>query len=55
MEAMAADLHRVGIRCEVTRTKVPRVRAPKVHLRLPVPRDVRERLVILEDDFAEAF
>ncbi|MFJ6082627.1 recombinase family protein [Streptomyces sp. NPDC092369] len=54
MEAMAADLYRVGIRCEVTRTKVPKVRAPKVHLRLLIPKDVRERLVIREDDFAEA-
>ncbi|TFV32065.1 recombinase family protein [Streptomyces sp. T1317-0309] len=55
MEAMAADLYRVGIRCEVTRKKVPKVRAPKVHLRLLIPKDVRERLVIREDDFAEAF
>ncbi|MBY8343118.1 recombinase family protein [Streptomyces spinosirectus] len=54
MEAMAADLYRVGIRCEVTRTKVPKVRAPKVHLRLLIPKDVRERLVIREDDFADA-
>lgn len=54
MEAMAADLYRVGIRCEVTRTKVPKVRAPNVHLRLLIPRDVRERLVIREDDFADA-
>ncbi len=54
MEAMAADLYRVGIRCEVTRTKVPKVRAPKVHLRLLIPKDVRERLVIREDDFAQA-
>lgn len=55
MEAMSADLYRVGIRCEVTRTKVPKVRAPKVHLRLLIPKDVRERLVIREDDFAQAF
>lgn len=55
MEAMSADLYRVGIRCEVTRTKVPGVRAPKVHLRLLIPKDVRERLVIREDDFAQAF
>ncbi|GHB23474.1 hypothetical protein GCM10010306_015570 [Streptomyces umbrinus] len=54
MKAMAADLYRVGIRCEVTRTKVPKVRAPKVHPRLLIPKDVRERLVIREDDFAEA-
>lgn len=49
MEAMTADLYRVGIRCEVTRTRMP-----KVHLRLLIPKDVGERLVIREDDFAEA-
>lgn len=52
MEAMAEDLRRVGITCEVTRTKVKGVRAPSVHLRLKIPRDVRERLVIKSDDFA---
>lgn len=52
MEAMAVDLRRVGITCEVTRTKVKGVRAPAVHLRLKIPRDVRERLVIKADDFA---
>ncbi|WP_129312063.1 recombinase family protein [Streptomyces sp. L2] len=52
MEAMSADLHRVGIRCEVTRAKVPKIRAPEVYLRLLIPKDVRERLVIREDDFA---
>ncbi|WFB09609.1 recombinase family protein [Streptomyces sp. LX-29] len=55
MDAMAADLLRVGIKCEVTRTKIPKVRAPKVHLKLIIPKDVRERLVIKEDDFAERF
>ena len=54
IDAMAADLFRVGIRCEVTRTKVPKQRAPEVHLRLLIPKDVRERLVIKEDDFAGA-
>ncbi|MEU7007384.1 recombinase family protein [Streptomyces sp. NPDC046332] len=52
MEAMAGDLRRVGVTCEVTRTRVPGVRAPSVHLRLKIPRDVRERLVIKGDDFA---
>ncbi|MER6525217.1 recombinase family protein [Streptomyces sp. NPDC001508] len=52
MEAMAEDLRRVGITCEVKRTKVKGVRAPSVHLRLKIPRDVRERLVIKSDDFA---
>ncbi|MQS12198.1 recombinase family protein [Streptomyces kaniharaensis] len=55
MEAMAADLRRVGIMCKVTRTKIPKVRAPKVHLRLLVPKDVRKRLVLKEDDFGEKF
>lgn len=55
IEAMTTDLSRVGIRCMVTRTKVPKVRAPKVHLRLQIPKDVRKRLVIKADDFAEAF
>ncbi|MFJ7626207.1 recombinase family protein [Streptomyces sp. NPDC097595] len=54
MGAMSADLHRVGIRCEVTRTKVSGVRAPTVRLRLLIPEDVRERLVIHGDDFAPA-
>ncbi|MEU9942301.1 recombinase family protein [Streptomyces lavendulae] len=52
MEAMAEDLRRVGVTCEVTRTKVQGVRAPSVHLRLKIPRDVRERLIIKSDDFA---
>jgi DNA invertase Pin-like site-specific DNA recombinase len=55
IEAMAADLVRVGIKCEVTRTKIPKVRAPKVHLRLLIPKDVRARLVLKEDDFAAKF
>ncbi|MFI6287755.1 hypothetical protein ACIBCM_23925 [Streptomyces sp. NPDC051018] len=52
MEAMAEALRRVGITCEVTRTKVKWVRAPSVHPRLRIPRDVREHLVIKGDDFA---
>jgi hypothetical protein len=55
MEAMAADLLRVGVRCEITRTKVKGVRAPHVHMKLMIPKDVRKRLVIKQDDFAEAF
>lgn len=52
MEAMASDLLRVGIKCEVTRTKVPRTRAPQIRMKLLIPADVRERLVIKEDHFA---
>ncbi|MCG6493597.1 recombinase family protein [Kitasatospora sp. A2-31] len=55
MEAMAADLLRVGITCKVTRTKIPKVRAPKVHLKLLIPKDVRKRLVVKEDHFGEKF
>ncbi|GAB2729784.1 recombinase family protein [Kitasatospora kifunensis] len=53
--AMSADLLRVGIKCEVTRTKIPRQRAPQVHLKLMIPKDVRDRLVIKPDDFADVF
>ncbi|MEU6166612.1 recombinase family protein [Streptomyces tanashiensis] len=52
MEAMAEDLRRVGVTCDVTRTKVPGVRAPSVHLRLKVPREVHDRLVVRTDTFA---
>lgn len=51
MEAMVGDLRRVGIKCQVTRAKVPKARAPKVHLTLLIPEDVGDRLVIKEDDF----
>lgn len=55
MEAMGQDLRRVGIKCKITRTKVKGVRAPQVHLKLMIPKDVRERLVVRQDDFADAF
>ncbi|MDU0304449.1 recombinase family protein [Streptomyces sp. PAL114] len=54
MEAMAADLLRVGVKCVVKRTKVQGVRAPRVHLKLVVPKDVRDRLLLTRDDFTEA-
>ncbi|MDT6985885.1 recombinase family protein [Streptomyces lusitanus] len=54
MEAMATDLLRVGVRCVVKRTKVQGVRAPHVHLTLVIPDDVRSRLLLKRDDFAEA-
>ncbi|MFE5596960.1 recombinase family protein [Streptomyces sp. NPDC056549] len=50
-EAMAEDLRRVGVTCEVTRTRVKGVRAPSVHVRLKIPRDVRDRLVVKIDAF----
>ncbi|MFF4815309.1 recombinase family protein [Kitasatospora sp. NPDC001309] len=53
MEAMAADLLRVGVQCEVTRIKVKGQRAPEVKLKLMVPKNYRDRLVIKGDDFAD--
>ncbi|MCQ4081921.1 recombinase family protein [Streptomyces sp. RB6PN25] len=55
MEAMAADLLRVGVKCEIKRSKVQGVRAPRIHMKLMIPKDVRDRLILKEDDFAEAF
>lgn len=55
MEAMGADLHRVGVKCTIKRTKVKGVRAPHIHMKLMIPKDVRDRLILKEDDFAEAF
>lgn len=54
-EAMASDLLRVGVEVIVNRTKVPRQRAPKVSLRLRIPEDVEQRLVVKGDDFALNF
>lgn len=51
VEAMSADLLRVGVRCEVTRTEVKGQRAPAVKLRLMIPKDYRDRLIVKEDDF----
>ena len=48
---MAADLLRVGVTCKVTRLKVPKARAPRVHLELLVPEDAEDRLVIKHDHF----
>lgn len=55
MEAMASDLLRVGVKCEIRRTKVRGVRAPHIHMKLVIPKDVRERLILKEDDFTQAF
>jgi hypothetical protein len=54
VEALAADLLRGGVKCEIKRTKVKGVRAPEVDMRLVIPTDVRERLIIKQDPFAEA-
>jgi hypothetical protein len=55
MEAMAADLLRVGVKCKITRTKVKGVRAPRIRMKVLIPKDVRERLIIKQDDFAKVF
>jgi hypothetical protein len=55
MEAMATDLLRFAVKCKIKRTKVPGVRAPRIHMKLMIPRDVRDRLILQEDDFAEVF
>ncbi|MCN9239479.1 recombinase family protein [Streptomyces sp. RY43-2] len=55
MEAMAADLMRVGVKCKITRTKIKGIRAPQIHMKLLIPKDVRERLIIKQDDFAQVF
>lgn len=55
MDAIASDLLRVGIKCEVTRSKIPKVRAPRIQLKLIIPQDVRERLIIKDDPFAKGF
>lgn len=55
MEAMAADLLRVGVKCEITRSKVQGVRAPHIRMKLMIQKDVRDRLILKEDDFADAF
>ncbi|WP_107123119.1 recombinase family protein [Streptomyces caeruleatus] len=55
MEAMATDLLRVGVKCKIKRTKVKGVRAPSIRMKLMIPKDVRKRLILKEDDFAEAF
>jgi hypothetical protein len=55
MEAMAADLLRVGVKCKIKRTTVKGVRAPRIHMKLMIPKDVRDRLILKEDDFAQAF
>lgn len=53
--AMAEDLLRAGITCKVTRTKIPGQRAPKVSLKITIPKDVRQRLIVRENDFAASF
>ncbi|MFB9574794.1 recombinase family protein [Streptomyces yanii] len=51
--AMAGDLLRAGVICQVSRNKVPRTRAPEVHLELAIPQDVADRLVVRKDEFAD--
>ncbi|MEU3723246.1 recombinase family protein [Streptomyces sp. NPDC031705] len=48
---MAADLRRAGVTCKVTRTKVRKVRAPRIDIELVVPEDALRRLLITTDEF----
>jgi hypothetical protein len=50
---MAGDPLRAEVICQVSRNKVPRTRAPEVHLELVIPRDVADRLVVKKDEFAD--
>ncbi|MEU8844444.1 recombinase family protein [Streptomyces roseus] len=52
MKAMASDLVRAGITCKVTRSKIPRVRSPRIDMELVMPGDARQRLVVVSDEFA---
>ncbi|MGW3816615.1 hypothetical protein [Streptomyces sp. NPDC005046] len=55
MEAMSADLFRVGVKCKIKRARVQGVPAPHIHMKLMIPKDVRDRLILKEDDFTEEF
>ncbi|WP_432753290.1 recombinase family protein [Streptomyces sp. JL2001] len=50
---MTEDLRRAGVTCRVSRTKIPGTRAPEIELRLDVPADVEERLIIKQAAFPE--
>lgn len=52
-EAMADDLRRAGVTCQVSRTKIPKTRAPKVELELNIPPNAVERLIIKQDAFPD--
>ncbi|MFJ8211537.1 recombinase family protein [Streptomyces sp. NPDC096033] len=52
VEEMDRDLVRAGVICEVTRIKVQKVRAPRVHTRLVIPADVSQRLVVTGEAFS---
>ncbi|MEW2414902.1 recombinase family protein [Streptomyces sp. NPDC046866] len=54
-EVMADDLRRAKVVCHVSRTKIPKTRAPEVELALTVPPDVVEGLVIKRDAFPAVF
>ncbi|MDQ0601765.1 hypothetical protein QF037_006110 [Streptomyces canus] len=54
MEVMSADLLRAGVQCEVERIKVKGVRTPHISMRLMIPKDVQQRLVLKVNAFTEA-
>ncbi|BCJ29105.1 integrase [Actinocatenispora sera] len=51
-DTLAADLRRAGVTCEITRSKIPGTRAPKIELELKIPDGVSDRLAIKPDAFA---
>ncbi|MFE7238938.1 recombinase family protein [Streptomyces sp. NPDC057580] len=52
-EVMADDLRRAGVTCQVSRTKIPRTRAPEVELELSIPPDAAERLIVKQEAFPD--
>ncbi|MGW1747733.1 recombinase family protein [Streptomyces sp. NPDC002092] len=54
LEVMSADLSQAGVQCKIERIKEKGVRAPHVRMKLMIPEDVRERLVLKQDPFTEA-
>jgi DNA invertase Pin-like site-specific DNA recombinase len=54
LEAMSADLYRVGVKVELSRWKDD-LNQTQVSLRIRVPKDVRDRLVLREDGFSDNF
>lgn len=52
IEAMEEDLARVGVEVHVKRTKIPGKRQPEVALRMVLPEDLGNLLVVKRDEFA---
>ncbi|MFJ4780676.1 recombinase family protein [Streptomyces sp. NPDC088762] len=52
-EVMADDLRRAGVTCRISRTKIPRTRAPEIELELRIPPDAEERLIVKREVFPD--